>query len=170
MSMSSRAIVQRTVVRQDTEPADTDVLWRDSSNTPDTLKIYNSDSETWDSVSVTDHGSLSNVQPSQHHAPTSIEYIDVTGSRSFSTWYLNSRDGPIQVVWRGTGDGSQERDMQLHVSPDQTDNVVNAISEADSNQNPQFHSIDGLVPEGQYYKVTSNNVSTDSVNEVLFKS
>lgn len=66
MPSESTAIQARTVLKQDTEPDNTDALWLDTTTDPATLKRYDSGAASWSSVSVTEHSGLSGVLPSQH--------------------------------------------------------------------------------------------------------
>lgn len=53
MPLSSTPIQARTVLRQETAPGDTGLLWLDTTTEPATLKIYDSAAGEWGSVAAT---------------------------------------------------------------------------------------------------------------------
>lgn len=82
MGFTSTPIQARTVVRQEVEPANNDLIWVDTSKSPSELNIYDSTIPGWRSVAQVAWGDISNKPNSTHTNTTETitdKVVDITG-------------------------------------------------------------------------------------------
>jgi len=155
MPSESTPIQARTVFVQDTQPADTDVLWIDTSADPSELNIYDETIPGWRPVAQVAWGDVSNIPAILY--PGDVLTTPGWSNAETSVFGPGSTTG---TVWTGSEWSDRVRANVFNDTPNARDFTLSVTCEKAANSGDVTKSIAANSTENVTYSPPENAVVT----------